>query len=392
MFRTSRRIHLQLRKFCLGLKEDVVYAILRDDLFIHIVAECVEKEALFNKCKERFLTNFDYARWKQLPEVREILANSMSFRSLYESYDRILLMLTKNALSTNTEQAINRIIDTNKSQYFFPEPNYDSTLLDNQTKVKNTYFEVNKNRELTGINKNQIIFHGKYENYNKTTAIRMMDETKIEENKKKLEQKFIISFSNRFIQRNATIQQNLINQQNALKTYIKNNLFKTWKPEEQTEPVKLKYSNERWKSWLNTHRIQHQILKTIKLDIIIPNRQLKLLVEKYGIHVIKTKFKIRGLDRESKRGDYWFYKLCDKITLGELIEPTIRRSQMIHDQINEIQQGIYVIQTILDTNQKLIQNIGEIKLLRNEKPKFLNWKKVNWKTTKPNKKLDKDTD
>jgi len=388
MFRTSRRIHLQLRKFCLGLKEDVVYAILRDDNFIHTVAECVEKEALFNKCTERFLINFDYARWKQLPEVREILANSMSFRSLNESYDWILLMLTKNALSTNTEQAINRIIEINKSQYFFPEPNYDSALLDKQIKVKNSHFEVNKDRELTGINKNQIIFQGKYENYNKTTAIQMMDETKIEENEKKLRLEFIKKFSNRFIQRNATVQQNLTNQQLALKTYVKNNLFKTWKPDEQLEPVKLKYSNERWKLWLNAHKIQYQVLKTIKLEIIIPNRQLKLLIEKYGIHVIKTKFKIRGLSRESKRGEYWFYKLCNGIALGELVEPTIRRSQMIHDQINEIQQGIYIIQTILETNQKLVQDIEELKLLKNEKPKFLNWKKINWKLTKSNKKLD----
>lgn len=377
-----------MRKFCLGLKEDIIYAILRDESFIYTIAECVEKEALFNKCKERFLINFDFQRWKQLPEVREILDNSMSFRSLYESYDRILLMLAKNALSTNTESVIDRIIDTNKSQYFFPEPNYDSALLDKQTKVKTNYFQVNKNREITGINKNQVIFKGKYEKYNKTTAIQMMDETKIEENKKKLETSFIINFSNRFIQRNATIQQNLINQQKALKTYVNNNLFKTWKPEEQIEPVKLKYSNERWKSWLNAHRIQYQVLKTIKLDIIIPNRQLKLLVEKYGIHVIKTKFKIRGLSRESRRGDYWFYKLCERLTLGELIEPTIRRSQMIHDQINEIQQGIYVIQTILETNQKLVQNINELKLLRNEKPRFEKWKMVNWKSTKQNKMLD----
>lgn len=390
MFRTSRRIHLQLRKFCLGLKEDVVYAILRDRLFIQTVAECVEKEALFNKCKERFLTNFDFQRWRQLPEVREILDNSMSFRSLYESYDRILLMLAKNALSTNTESAIDRIIDTNKSQYFFSEPNYDSALLDKQTRIKTNYFQVNKNREVTGIKDNQVIFKGKYEKYNKTIAINMMDKTKVEENKKKLETSFITNFSNRFIQRNATIQQNLINQQRALKTYVNNNLFKTWIPEEQIEPVKLKYSNERWKSWLNAHRIQYQVLKTIKLDIIIPCKQLKLLIEKYGIHVIKTKFRIRGLSRESKRGDYWFYKLCDRVTLGELIEPTIRRSQMVHDQINEIQQGIYVIQTILETNQKLTQNLNELKLLRNEKPRFENWMKVNWKLAKSNKKLDLD--
>lgn len=365
---------------------------MSDIRFIQAIADCINcrRIEVLELLKERWNQRIDIETWINIPKVKTILANTKGILSPHDSYCKILDLLASNMLTNTSEKEIDRVIWVNKNDFIFQNSNYDSTLLDKTITEKKTKFTTNAKREIEAKIENKTIYTGKYENMTQQQKLNMKSKEEVNREKRRLELQFYRNFKQRFEVRNMTINQTMIKQKAALNKYVQNNLFKVWNTEETEEPVKLKYSNERWLEWLNLRQIKYQNLKSLKLDKIISVKQLKLLVRKYEIHLIKSKFKIQQLNHLKIAGNYYYYKLCNVSTLGDLIENTFRKEQMNGEMISEIEQDIYVIQTYIHTNQKIIQNLQNINLIPEERQntEFKTWKTVNWRNLTKNSNLE----
>jgi hypothetical protein len=357
---------------------------MSDDGIIWLIADCIpdRRMELFRLLQERLDVKIDVMYWLNIPKVKKWLVLKHGTFTPLETYDRILNILTRQVIGEELKDNVSRIIKINQQDYIFQQPNYDSTLLEKKCIEKSTKFNIKTNRQIEAVKDNQIIYQGRYENM-KTVQQRQM-RSKEEENKerKDLEKRFFLNFNQRFNIRNMTIEEAMIQQKQALKQYVNKNLFKTWKPEVEEEPLKMKYSNERWLNWLKVHRIHYQILYTLKLDKIISTKQLKLLIQKYDIHLIKSKFKLIGIHAKKIAGDYFYYRICNITSLGDLIENTFRKEQMNGELITEIESNIFIIQTFIHTNVRISQNKQEIlDLIGKEENEvdFTLWKQYDWK-------------
>jgi hypothetical protein len=392
MWEIGRRMKLQARKFFLSLNLDIIKYIMYDEAILKEVSRCRENERkeLILAINKRFLSNLNLRNIvaDELFEKVKILPNSNTIGWM-TAYGNILNIIVNNKWEQkDMEGKIGNLINDNWNSKINVAPNYDATLPKMDIQIKNNYFKVNTNREISAIYGNNVIYTGKYNNMPNYIIDKMntnqVDKFKIAAQEIKFMKEFSIRNKNKLAGKSISEISNIMASQHALKKPI----FGTIIPIQINSKAKYigiktsPYTDKFWKEWYANYNISYKFMRILKLSKDINIREIKLLVEKYGIHAIYTKFRINGLNIDTMEGEYYIYKLYTTNKIGELFETAFYRENLNGSLYIRIRDGITIISKIINTNTKLLNkhnNMSALEKLNDNNYEFTYWNKYNWK-------------
>jgi hypothetical protein len=203
--------------------------------------------------------------------------------------------------------------------------------------IKNNYFKVNENREISTIYGNNDIYTG----YNNMPNY-IIDKTNINQVDKfkraTQDIKFMKEFSNKITNKLAgklifEISNNMASQPTLKKPIIGTIIPIQIMLNANYVGIKTSLYTDNWKEWNVNYNI-YKFMRIIKLAKDINIKEIKLLVEKYSIHAIYTKFRIIGLNIEIME--------CTKENIWEIIN--IKDKIKIYLKLNIMEYDLFQIE------------------------------------------------
>jgi hypothetical protein len=193
------------------------------------------------------------------------------------------------------------LINDNWNSKINVAPNYDATLPKMDIQIINNYFNINANKEIStidGNNGNNVINTGKYNNM-PNYIIDNMNTKQVDKVNIAAQEKFIKEFSiinkDKLAEKSISEILNIMASQQAVMKPIIGTIQINLKSNYVGIKTSL-YIDKFWKEWNVDCNICYKIMWILKLLNDINVKEIKLLVEKYSIYAIYTKFKIIGLN------------------------------------------------------------------------------------------------
>jgi hypothetical protein len=265
------------------------------------------------------------------------------------AYGNILNIIINNKWKQkDMEGKTGNLINDNWNSKINVAPNYDATLPKMDIQIKNNYFKVNENREISTIYGNNDIYTG----YNNMPNY-IIDKTNINQVDKfkraTQDIKFMKEFSNKITNKLAgklifEISNNMASQSTLKKPIIIIPIQIMLK----TNYVGIKTSlyTDIWKERDVNYNISYKFMRIIKLAKDNNIKEIKLLVEKYSIQAIYTKFRIIGLNIEimecTKENIWEIINIKDKIKI--YLKLNIMEYNLAQIKEMKIQQMVLIIQ------------------------------------------------
>ena len=353
MWEIGRRMKLQARKFILSLNLDIIKYIMYNEDILKEVSRCKENERkeLISAINKRLLSNLNLRNIvaDELIEKVKILPNSNTIGWM-TAYGNILNIIVNNKWKQkDMEGKTGNLTNDNWNSKINVAPNYDATLPKMDIQIKNNYFKVNENRETSIIYGNNDIYTGKYNNMPNNiidkTNINQVDKFK----RATQDIKSMKEFSNKCINKLAgklifEISNNMASQSILKKPIIIIPI--QIKLKANYVGIKTSLYTDIWKEWDVNYNISYKFMRIIKFAKDINIKEIKLLVEKYSIHAIYTKFRIIGLNIEIM--ECIKENICEIINIKDKIKIYLKLNIMEYNlfQIKEmkIQQMVLIIQ------------------------------------------------
>jgi hypothetical protein len=221
------------------------------------------------------------------------------------AYGNILNIIINNKWKQkDMEGKTGNLINDNWNSKINVAPNYDATLPKMDIQIINNYFNVNANKEIStidGNNGNNVINTGKYNNMS-NYIIDNMNTKQVEKFNIAAQEKSIKEFSiinkNKLAEKSISEILNIMASQQVVMEPIIGTII----------PIQIKlksnyvgintslYIDKFWKEWNVNCNICYKIMWILILLNDINVKEIKLLVEKYSIYAIYTKFRIIGLN------------------------------------------------------------------------------------------------
>jgi hypothetical protein len=342
MWEIGRRMKLQARKFFLSLNLDIIKYIMYNEDILKEVSRCKENERkeLLLAINKRLLSNLNLRNIAavELIEKVKILPNSNTIGWM-TAYGNILNIIANNKWKQkDMEGKTDNLTNDKWNSKINVAPNYDATLPKMDIQIKNNYFKVNGNRETSIIYGNNI-YTGKYDNMPNY----IIDKTNINqvEKFKRANQdiKSMKEFSNKFTNKLAgklifEISNNMASQPTLKKPIIGTIIPIQIKLKANYVGIKTSLYTDIWKEWEVNYNISYKFMRIIKLAKDINIKEIKLLVEKYSIYAIFTKFRIIGLNFEIME--------CTKENIWEIIN--IKDKIKIYLKLNIMEYDLFQIE------------------------------------------------
>jgi hypothetical protein len=305
------------------------------------VSRCKENERkeLILAINKRFLSNLNLRNIDadELIKKVKILSNSNTIGWM-TAYGNILNIIINNKWKQkDMEGKTGNLINDNWNSKINVAPNYDATLPKMDIQIKNNYFKVNTNREISAIYGNNVIYTGKHNNMPNC----IIDKTNINQvdkfNRATQNIKFMKEFSNTNKLAGKLIFE--ISNNMASKPILKKPIIGTIIPiqiklKANYVGIKTSLYTDIWKEWDVNYNISYKFIRIIKLAKDINIKEIKLLVEKYSIHAIFTKFRIIGLNIEIME--------CTKENIWEIIN--IKDKIKIYLKLNIMEYDLFQIE------------------------------------------------
>jgi hypothetical protein len=308
MWEIGRRMKLQARKFFSSLNLDIIKYIMYNEAILKEVSRCKENERkeLILAINKRFLSNLNLRNIvaDELIEKVKILPNSNTIGWM-TAYGNILNIIVNNKWKQkDMEGKTGNLINDNWNSKINVAPNYDATLPKMDIQIINNYFNINANKEIStidGNNGNNVINTGKYNNM-PNYIIDNMNTKQVEKFNIAAQEKPIKEFSiinkNKLAEKSISEILNIMaSQQAVMKPIIGTIIPIQIKLKSNHVGIKTNlYIDKFWKEWNVNCNICYKIMWILKLLKDINVKEIKLLVEKYSIYAIYTKFRIIGLN------------------------------------------------------------------------------------------------
>jgi hypothetical protein len=345
MWEIGRRMKLQARKFFLSLNLDIIKYIMYNEDILKEVSRCKENERkeLLLAINKRLLSNLNLRNIvaDELIEKVKTLPNSNTIGWM-TAYGNILNIIVNNIWKQkDMEGKTGNLTNDNWNSKINVAPNYDATLPKMDIQNKNNYFKVNENRETSTIYGNNDIYTGKYNNMPNyiidKTNINQVDKFK----RATQDIKSMKEFSNKITNKLAgklifEISNNMASQPTLKKPIIGTIIPIQIKLKANYVGIKTSLYTDIWKEWDVNYNISYKFMRIIKLAKDINIKETKLLVEKYSIHAIFTKFRIIGLNIEIME--------CTKENIWEIIN--IKDKIKIYLKLNIMEYDLFQIEEI----------------------------------------------
>jgi hypothetical protein len=265
------------------------------------------------------------------------------------AYGNILNIIVNNKWKQkDMEGNIGNLTNDNWNSKINVAPNYDATLPKMDIQIKNNYFKVNENREISTIYGNNDIYTG----YNNMPNY-IIDKTNINQVDKfkraTQDIKSMKEFSNKITNKLAgklifEISNNMASQSTLKKPIIIipiQIMLKT-----NYVGIKISLYTDIWKERDVNYNISYKFMRIIKLAKDNNIKEIKLLVEKYSIQAIYTKFRIIGLNIEimecTKENIWEIINIKDKIKI--YLKLNIMEYNLAQIKEMKIQQMVLIIQ------------------------------------------------
>jgi hypothetical protein len=343
MWEIGRRMKLQARKFFLSLNLDIIKYIMYNEDILKEVSRCKENERneLILAINKRLLSNLNLRNIvaDELIEKVKTLPNSNTIGWM-TAYGNILNIIVNNIWKQkDMEGKTGNLTNDNWNSKINVAPNYDATLPKMDIQNKNNYFKVNENRETSTIYGNNDIYTGKYNNMPNyiidKTNINQVDKFK----RATQDIKSMKEFSNKITNKLAgklifEISNNMASQPTLKKPIIGTIIPIQIKLKANYVGIKTSLYTDIWKEWDVNYNISYKFMRIIKLAKDNNIKEIKLLVEKYSIQAIYTKFRIIGLNIEIME--------CTKENIWEIIN--IKDKIKIYLKLNIVEYDLFQIE------------------------------------------------
>ena len=358
MWEIGRRLKLQAKKFILSLNLDIIKYIMYDEAILKEVSRCKENERkeLILAINKRLLSNLNLRNIADdaILEKVKILPNSNTIGWI-TAYGNILNIIVNNIWKQkDMEGKIGNLITDNWNSKINVAPNYDATLPKMDIQIKNNYFKVNVNREISTIYGNNAIYTGKYNN-TPNYMINKINTNQVDKFKTahKFVEEFNIRNKNKLVGKSISKILCIMASQQVLKKPIFGTIF----------PIQINlianyvgiktssYINKFWKEW-HVNNNSYKFMRISKLSKDINVKEIKLLVEKYSIHAIYTKFRIIGDIMECTNENIW-----EIINIKDKIKIYLKLKIMEYDSFQTEEMKIQLMVLIIQNKHQLIQQM-----------------------------------
>jgi hypothetical protein len=324
------------------------------------VSRCKENERneLILAINKRLLSNLNLRNIfaDELIEKVKTLPNSNTIGWM-TAYGNILNIIVNNIWKQkDMEGKTGNLTNDNWNSKINVAPNYDATLPKMDIQNKNNYFKVNENRETSTIYGNNDIYTGKYNNMPNyiidKTNINQVDKFKRATQDIKSMKEFSNKITNKLAGKLIIEISNNMASQSTLKKPI---IIIPIQIKLKTNYVGIKTSvyTDIWKEWDVNYNIRYKFMRIIKLAKDINIKEIKLLVEKYSIHAIYTKFRIIGLNieiMECTKENIW-----EIINIKDKIKIYLKLNIMEYDLFQIEEMKIQLMVLIIQNKHQLIQ-------------------------------------
>jgi hypothetical protein len=362
MWEIGRRMKLQARKFFSSLNLDIIKYIMYNEAILKEVSRCKENERkeLILAINKRFLSNLNLRNIDadELIKKVKILPNSNTIGWM-TAYGNILNIIVNNKWEQkDMEGKIDNLINDNWNSKINVAPNYDATLPKMDIQIINNYFNVNANKEISTIdgNNGNVINTGKYNNMpnyiidNKN--IKQAEKFNIAAQEKPIKEFSIINKYKLAEKSIFEILNIMASQQAVMKPIIGTIIPIQIKLKSNYVGIKTSLYTNIWKEWNVNYNI-YKFMRIIKLAKDINIKEIKLLVEKYSIHAIYTKFRTIGLNieiMECTKENIW-----EIINIKDKIKIYLKLNIMEYDLFQIEEMKIQLMVLIIQNKHQLIQ-------------------------------------
>ena len=224
----------------------------------------------------------------------------------------------------------------------------DATLPKLDIQIKN-YIKVNAYKEISTIDGNNVIYTGKYNNNMSNYTIDNMNTNQVEKFKivaHEIKPMNEFSNKNKLVGKSISEISNIMASQQALMKPIIGNIIPIQINLKSNYVGKINsYTDKFWKEWNVNCNISYKITCILKLSKDINVKEIKLLVEKYSINAIYTKFRIIGSNidiLECTKENIWeIIYIKDKIKI--YLKLNIMEYNLFQIEEMKIQQMVLII-------------------------------------------------
>jgi hypothetical protein len=362
MWEIGRRMKLQARKFFSSLNLDIIKYIMYNEAILKEVSRCKENERkeLILAINKRFLSNLNLRNIDadELIKKVKILPNSNTIGWM-TAYGNILNIIINNKWKQkDMEGKTGNLINDNWNSKINVAPNYDATLPKMDIQIINNYFNVNANKEISTIdgNNGNVINTGKYNNMpnyiidNKN--IKQAEKFNIAAQEKPIKEFSIINKYKLAEKSIFEILNIMASQQAVMKPIIGTIIPIQIKLKSNYVGIKTSLYTNIWKEWNVNYNI-YKFMRIIKFAKDINIKEIKLLVEKYSIHAIYTKFRTIGLNieiMECTKENIW-----EIINIKDKIKIYLKLNIMEYDLFQIEEMKIQLMVLIIQNKHQLIQ-------------------------------------
>jgi hypothetical protein len=347
-----------------------------DEAILKEVSKCKENERkeLILAINKRFLSNLKLRNIvaDELLDKIKILPNSNTIGWM-TAYENILnIIVNNNWKQKDMEGKIGNLINDNWNSKIDVAPNYDATLPKMDIQIKNNYFKVNANREISVIYGNNGMYIGKHNNISNNITDKM-DTNQVDKCKIVAHRKIMKEFSNK----NKLAGKSISEISNIMASYqvLKKSTIGIIIPiqiNSKANYIGIKtssYINKFWMEYAN-YNTSYKFMRILKLSKDINVKEIKLLVEKYSIYAIYTKFKIIGLNMDILEINLILQKF------GKSFETVVYRENIYGSLYTKLEMELQLYQNLL-INIKLYKYImSALGILNDNDYEFTNARKI----------------
>ena len=385
MSRVSRSLQLQMRKFFLSVKLDVIEILFKTGPIYAEITKCYydELSCLYKLIKDRWSVDLNLI----VPAFdRTASANCQShvitFRNIWNilQYDLLPNDLTKD---------VNYIIDLNKVMYFSPKINEYSL---HDAPPMNNYYTMKRNRDFSAHLAGRIVFSGTYDKINSNIIIAMRSdhEKKIMESKdiKKFEEDFKNRILHRrlshFIPVSKTSKKSLKDFQKEFSIdFVRHKpVFgivspSKINPKSHIVDAGAHYHSNYWNKFMALYSVKFNTVKILIIENYKSIDWIKYTVQKFNINAIFTKMKLPFLVLKDIKKEFYIYKLYEIKDIHKMIEVTSKRNYVTGFAARRLDDDASFLVKIIDYTPIRNQN-WNLLFKYTSKIDFTAWNKIDW--------------
>lgn len=385
MSRVCRSFQLQIRKFFLSAKLDVIEILFKTGPIYAEIIKCYydELKYLFKLVEDRWSVNLNLI----IPSFdRTASANCQSY---VISFKNIWNILQYDLLPDNIVKDVNYIIDLNRVMYFSPKINEYSL---HDAPPMNNYYTMDKDRNFSAHLAGRIVFNGNYNklNTNIIIAMRSKYENEILESKdvKKFEEEFKQRILNRrlsqFIPTAKTSKKSLNEFQKEFSIdFAKHKpVFgivspSKINPKSHIMDVGAHYYSNYWNKYMALYSVKFNTIRILIIENFKSIDWIKNTVQKFNINAIFTKMKLPFLILKDIKKEFYIYNLYEIKDIHKMIEITSKRNYITGFANRKLDDDASFIVKIVDYFPIRNQNWNILAKYKN-KIDFTTWNKINW--------------